>query len=112
VYRITKTLDIRKGIVFRGAGKALTTLYFPFSLTQVYGNTWSEVRSYKTAIVNCDLQHGQLMMIHAVGFLGDSDGRLALGVEHKGNLGTDSTTRLFTSAAGAQPVPCALLFRV
>jgi hypothetical protein len=43
VYRITKTLDIRKGIVFRGAGKALTTLYFPFSLTQVYGNTWSEV---------------------------------------------------------------------
>lgn len=44
VYRITKTLDTRKNIVFRGAGKALTTLYFPLSLTQVYGNTWSEVR--------------------------------------------------------------------
>lgn len=44
VYRITKTLDIHKGIVFRGAGKGLTTLYFPLSLTQVYGNTWSEVR--------------------------------------------------------------------
>jgi hypothetical protein len=43
VYRITKTLDTRKNIVLRGAGKTLTTLYFPLSLTQVYGNTWSEV---------------------------------------------------------------------
>lgn len=43
VYRITKTLDTRKSIVLRGAGKGLTTLYFPFSLTEVYGNTWSEV---------------------------------------------------------------------
>jgi hypothetical protein len=44
VYRITKTLDTRKNIVFRGVGKSLTTLYFPLSLTQVYGNTWAEVR--------------------------------------------------------------------
>jgi len=44
VYRITKTLDTRKSLVFRGAGKTLTTLYFPFSLTEVYGNTWTEVR--------------------------------------------------------------------
>jgi hypothetical protein len=43
VYRITKTLDTRKNIVLRGAGKTLTMLYFPLSLTQVYGNTWSEV---------------------------------------------------------------------
>jgi hypothetical protein len=43
VYRITKTLDTRKSVVLRGAGKGLTTLYFPFSLTDVYGNTWSEV---------------------------------------------------------------------
>jgi hypothetical protein len=42
-YRITKTLDTRKGVVLRGAGKAATTLFFPFSLSQVYGNTWSEV---------------------------------------------------------------------
>lgn len=43
VYRITKTLDTRKSVVLRGAGKGLTTLFFPKSLTQVYGNSWSEV---------------------------------------------------------------------
>jgi hypothetical protein len=48
VYRITKTLDTRKNIVLRGAGKTLTTLFFPLSLTQVYGNSWSEVsRGYR-----------------------------------------------------------------
>lgn len=50
VYRITKTLDTRKSLVFRGAGKTLTTLYFPFSLTEVYGNSWTEVRF-------CPVQH-------------------------------------------------------
>lgn len=44
VYRITKALDMRKSVVLRGAGKNLTTIYIPVSLTDVYGNTWSEVR--------------------------------------------------------------------
>jgi hypothetical protein len=43
VYRITKALNTRKNIVLRGAGKNLTTIYIPVSLTDVYGNTWSEV---------------------------------------------------------------------
>lgn len=43
VYRITRALDTRKAIVLRGAGKDNTTLYMPMSLTDVYGNTWSEV---------------------------------------------------------------------
>eukprot|EP00879_Flechtneria_rotunda_P014975 GHRR01015645.1.p1 GENE.GHRR01015645.1~~GHRR01015645.1.p1 ORF type:complete len:375 (+),score=100.13 GHRR01015645.1:230-1354(+) len=42
VYRLTKALDIRKAILLRGAGKGLTTIYIPVSLTDVYGNTWSE----------------------------------------------------------------------
>ncbi|KAF6262421.1 hypothetical protein COO60DRAFT_1676006 [Scenedesmus sp. NREL 46B-D3] len=42
VYRITKTLDMRKSVVLRGAGKNLTTIYIPVSLTDVYGNSWSE----------------------------------------------------------------------
>jgi hypothetical protein len=44
VYRITKVIHMRKSIVLRGAGKNLTTIYIPVSLTDVYGNTWSEVR--------------------------------------------------------------------
>jgi hypothetical protein len=42
VYRITKTLDMRKSVVLRGAGKNRTIIYIPVSLTEVYGNTWSE----------------------------------------------------------------------
>lgn len=51
MYRITKTLDTRKSIVLRGAGKDLTTLFFPKSLTEVYGNTWSEVRGEWVVVV-------------------------------------------------------------
>lgn len=57
VYRITKTLDTRKNIVLSGAGKSLTTLYFPLSLTQVYGNTWSEV---SRALPQCLTQAGSI----------------------------------------------------
>lgn len=38
-YRITEMINITKPIILRGAGPAHTTLYFPFSLTEVYGNT-------------------------------------------------------------------------
>ncbi len=42
-YRITKRIEIRyKNMIIRGAGKDKTILYFPFSLTDVYNNTWSE----------------------------------------------------------------------
>jgi hypothetical protein len=44
VYRITRIIDMRKSVVLRGAGTNLTTIYIPVSLTDVYGNTWSEVR--------------------------------------------------------------------
>ncbi|KAI8464294.1 MAG: pectin lyase fold/virulence factor [Monoraphidium minutum] len=37
-YVITRKIDIRKGIVLRGAGRDKTTLYFPKSLAEVYGN--------------------------------------------------------------------------
>lgn len=43
VYRITKPLETRKNIVYRGAGKDVTILYFPFSLTDVFGNSYSKV---------------------------------------------------------------------
>lgn len=42
-YKLTRRLDIRKALLLRGEGRDLTTLYFPQSLTDVYGNTWSEV---------------------------------------------------------------------
>jgi hypothetical protein len=42
VYRITRVIETRKAIVLRGAGKDATTLFFPLSLTDVYGNTWNE----------------------------------------------------------------------
>lgn len=58
VYRITKTLDTRKGVVLRGAGKTLTTLFFPFSLTQVYGNTWSEVGGWRVCVLVQSATHG------------------------------------------------------
>eukprot|EP00879_Flechtneria_rotunda_P027878 GHRR01029920.1.p1 GENE.GHRR01029920.1~~GHRR01029920.1.p1 ORF type:complete len:120 (-),score=25.74 GHRR01029920.1:447-806(-) len=51
VYRLTKALDIRKAILLRGAGKGLTTIYIPVSLTDVYGNTWSEVSGWLAAEV-------------------------------------------------------------
>lgn len=44
VYRIRQALNIRKSVVLRGAGRDLTTIYIPVSLSDVYGNTWSEVR--------------------------------------------------------------------
>jgi hypothetical protein len=37
-YVITKRIDIRKQVVLRGAGRDATTLYFPYSLADVYGN--------------------------------------------------------------------------
>lgn len=64
VYRITKALNTRKAIVLRGAGKNLTTIYIPVSLTDVYGNTWSEVRpqawraSYSLAWAGLTGEHG------------------------------------------------------
>lgn len=57
VYRISQVLDTRKSIVLRGAGKNLTTIYIPVSLTDVYGNTWSEVSgsfTSHTAVGWCD----------------------------------------------------------
>ena len=42
IYRLTKVIETRKSIVLRGAGKDATILYFPFSLTEVMGNTWNE----------------------------------------------------------------------
>lgn len=62
VYRIRQVLNIRKSVVLRGAGRDLTTIYIPVSLTDVYGNTWSEVRSYSHARVRectSELTHGR-----------------------------------------------------
>ncbi|KIZ02519.1 hypothetical protein MNEG_5438 [Monoraphidium neglectum] len=39
-YVITRRLDIDKQIFFRGEGAGQTVIYFPKSLTEVYGNTW------------------------------------------------------------------------
>ncbi|WIA15873.1 hypothetical protein OEZ85_012625 [Tetradesmus obliquus] len=40
-YVITKRIDIRKQVVLRGAGRDVTTLYFPHSLADVYGSRGS-----------------------------------------------------------------------
>jgi hypothetical protein len=37
---ILQRLDIDKQIFFRGEGAGQTVIYFPKSLTEVYGNTW------------------------------------------------------------------------
>ncbi len=42
IYKLTQRIELRKSLVWRGAGKDKTTLYFPYSLTAVYGNTWNE----------------------------------------------------------------------
>lgn len=38
-YRVAEMINITKPIILRGAGPNQTTLFFPFSLTEVYGNT-------------------------------------------------------------------------
>jgi hypothetical protein len=62
VYRITKTLDMRKSVVLRGAGKTRTIIYIPVSLTEVYGNTWSEVRSCRMLTVRLSVLSSERKM--------------------------------------------------
>ena len=38
-FKITKMINVTKPIILRGSGASQTTLYFPFSLTDIYGNT-------------------------------------------------------------------------
>ena len=45
-YSITEMINITKSIILRGAGPTQTTLYFRFSLTDVYGNTPDPVTGY------------------------------------------------------------------
>ena len=54
VYRITRVLNTRKAVVLRGAGRDATTLYLPYSLTDVYGNTYSKEGTPGTS----DYSHG------------------------------------------------------
>ena len=54
-YLITKKLDISKRVVFKGAGRGLTTLVFNSSLTQLQGNTMpggSSQYTYGPALLN------------------------------------------------------------
>lgn len=45
-FKITKMINITKPIILRGSGASQTTLYFPFSLTDVYGNTPDSTSGY------------------------------------------------------------------
>ena len=38
-FKITEMININKSVILRGAGPSKTTLFFPFSLADVYGNT-------------------------------------------------------------------------
>ncbi|KAF8072832.1 hypothetical protein HT031_000492 [Scenedesmus sp. PABB004] len=42
VYVLTSVINIRKPLVLRGEGRDRTVLRFPKSLTDLYGNTWTE----------------------------------------------------------------------
>jgi hypothetical protein len=64
VYRITKTLDMRKSVVLRGAGKTRTIIYIPVSLTEVYGNTWSEVRVSRVWFCKLVIVHSSVVLLH------------------------------------------------
>lgn len=45
-FKITKMINITKPIILRGSGASQTTLYFPFSLTDIYGNTPDSTSGY------------------------------------------------------------------
>lgn len=45
-FKITKMINITKPVVLRGSGASQTTLYFPFSLADVYGNNPDSTSGY------------------------------------------------------------------
>ena len=45
-FKVTKMINITKPIILRGSGASKTALYFPFSLTDVYGNTPDSTSGY------------------------------------------------------------------
>ncbi|KAL0022572.1 hypothetical protein WJX77_004978 [Trebouxia sp. C0004] len=45
-FTITQMINITKPVILRGAGPSQTTLYFPFSLADVYGNTPDSTTGY------------------------------------------------------------------
>ena len=45
-FTITEMINITKSVILRGAGPSQTTLYFPFSLADVYGNTPDSTTGY------------------------------------------------------------------
>lgn len=45
-FKITEMINITKAVILRGAGASHTTLYFPFSLADVYGNTPDATSGY------------------------------------------------------------------
>ncbi|KAL0023531.1 hypothetical protein WJX79_009175 [Trebouxia sp. C0005] len=45
-FTITEMINITKSVTLRGAGPSQTTLYFPFSLADVYGNTPDSTTGY------------------------------------------------------------------
>jgi hypothetical protein len=42
-FKLTRRFNIRKAVLLKGEGRDATTLLFPQSLTELYGNIWSEV---------------------------------------------------------------------
>ena len=45
-FKITEMINITKPIILRGSGPSQTTLYFPFALADVYGNTPDSTSGY------------------------------------------------------------------
>jgi len=54
--RLNSTLSITKSLVLRGAGRGLSTIYMPSSLTDLQGNTWGRYTNAKMLV--SDYSHG------------------------------------------------------
>jgi Pectate lyase superfamily protein len=55
-YLLTAVINIRKNVTLRGAGRGSTVLYFPHSLSEIYGSAWLEggvsAYSHGTGFIN------------------------------------------------------------
>jgi hypothetical protein len=63
VYRLTRRFTIKQAVLLKGAGRDATKLYFPHSLSELYGNRYAEVCALRLEA----LHEGHRGPLHSLG---------------------------------------------